>query len=192
MIRLCLVMLFTLSCAKVDVLTLEKENLVPFEEFSQISYAKKETLNFDITEVIDARVNKSNIGEALIGVYFEKTPVHLYKDTSSFMKDYFYSSLNSRNFHVVSGAEITAQIIINKLNVREVIEKFKPERAKCEIDLTLNFKNQKRESSIKLWTTIVSKGNLGDGTKKLAPTLASCLNEVIERLVSNQTFNSFL
>lgn len=192
MIKFSLLMMLTLSCAKLDVLTLEKEKLIPFPEFEKITFAPRETTDFEISEVIDARIDKDYVGEALIGVYFEKTPVALYKDTSSFFKDYFYSSLNARNFHLVSSSETKAQIIINKLAVYEVIEKFKPERAKCEIDITLNMKNSQSESSIKLWTTIISKGNLGDGTKKIAPTLASCLNEVVERLVVNKTFYKFI
>lgn len=192
MIKISFIMLLALSCAKVDILTLKKENLIPFPEFSKITHASKETANFEIYEVIDARIDKPYIGEALVGVYFKKTPITLYKDTNSFIKDYFYSSLNSRNFNLIPSSEIKAQIIINKFTVYEVIEKFKPERAKCEIDLTFNLKKKDNQASIKLWTTIISKGNLGDGTKKLAPTLASCLNEVIERLVVNKTLYKFI
>lgn len=192
MIKVLLTLLAVISCANLGLVKIEKEELKAYPEFNRITFASSETANFEIVEVIDARINKDNIGEALVGVYFEKTPVSLYKDTNAFLKDYFYSSLSARNFTLVEGSENQVTIIINKLWVDELIEKFKPERAKCVVDLSFKMKNSKGESTIKLWNTVISKGDLGDATKKLAPTLASCLNEAVEKLVKNNSLYQFL
>lgn len=192
MLKIILIAVTLISCAKVNLVKIQKEELNAYSEFNRITFASSETASFEIVDVIDARIDKDHIGEALVGIYFEKTPVALYKDTSSFIKDYFYSSLSARNFTLVEGSENQVTIIINKLWVDELIEKFKPERAKCVVDLSFNMKNAKGESSIKLWNTVISKGDLGDATEKLAPTLASCLNEAVEKLVKNNTLYQFL
>lgn len=185
-------LLFVLSCANVEVVNIEKKELKAYPDFNKITFASSETSSFEIVDVIDARLKKSHIGEAMVGLQFKKTPVKLYKDTALFLKDYFYSSLSARNFTLSDGSENKVTIIINKLWVDELIEKYKPERAKCVLDLSFNMKNFKGESTIKLWNTIISKGDLGDGTSKLAPTLASCLNEAVEKLVKNSSLYKFL
>lgn len=187
-----LLMFLLVSCAKVSLVTLKKEELKPYPEFNSITYAKEETTDFEISEVIDAREVKTQVGEALVGVYFDKTPVELYKDTSLFLKDYLYSSLAARNFTVAQNSENKMVVIINKLWVSELIEKYKPERAKCEIDATIKFQNEKKAAQIKLWTSITSKGDMGDATEKLPSTLASCLNELTEKLVKSDALYQFI
>ena len=76
--------------------------------------------------------------------------------------------------------------------VEEVIEKYKPERAKCKVDLNFHITSPSAKWSGNFWTEFTSAGDLSDGTERLSPTLASCMNAVVEKLVSDQKFIDIL
>lgn len=180
------------SCAVMEKIEIKKEEVVPFKEYSTVTYAKKSVDQFEITEVIDARPTKEVIGEGLLGVYFTKTPVYFYKEMTSFLKDYFYSSFEARNFKVVDSSNNRLRIIVEELEVKELIEKFKPERALCHVRVNFEFTKKTKQTNISTYVKIISKGDMGDGTQKLAPTLASCLNEIVEKLVGSKEIYEFL
>lgn len=184
------------SCAQQKVVVGEK-NFVPFDSFSSVSKVSEARAPLKIESVIDARETKTAIGEGRTGARFEKTPVLLTQKTEDFVRDYLERALETRGFLIVQSDEkASLNVRINRLWVEEVIEKYQPEKAKCNIALELTGQKgeQGKEETYtgKFWTEIVSPGDMGDATDKLDQTLASCMNIVAEKIAKDKDLIKFL
>ena len=84
------------------------------------------------------------------------------------------------------------QVEIKKFRVYEVIEKMQPERAKCQLELGFKIENGNRNWSGSYLTEFLSGGDMTDATERLAPTMASCLNDLIEKMVNDEKFSNIL
>lgn len=182
-----LVLMFLVSCAQ-NQIKLKNDQVVPFSDFSKVSNVGNGLKTLAINSVIDNRDNKDQIGVALTGIKFSQTPVVVDTVVSEYMKGHFVKSLSQRGFSVNDMDGIKLDIVINELWVEELIEKYQPEKAKCKSNLTFYIKEGNKSWKGNYWTEIVSPGDLGDGTEKIAPTFASCLNEVVEKLVTDPSF----
>jgi len=100
--------------------------------------------------------------------------------------------LTKRGFSVNEMDGVALEVVINELWVEELIEKYQPEKAKCKANVTVYLKEGNTSWNGNYWTEIISPGDLGDGTEKLAPTFASCLNEIVEKLVKDPSFTKNL
>ncbi len=110
-----------------------------------------------------------------------------------FLRDYLELALETRGFLIVQNdAKAILDITVKELWVEEVIEKYQPEKAKCNISLELKGSKGEETYTGKFWTEIVSPGDMGDATDKLDPTLASCLNIVSEKIAKDQDLLKFL
>lgn len=179
------------GCAQQKVVLKNKEE--PFKEFSAKSSVSAATLPIKIASVTDAREKGSAIGEALTGARYLKTPVYGSENPEVFVKGYLEEALRNREFLLVDNDEkVELNIVIKELWVEEVIEKYQPERAKCRISLEVNAQRESASYTGGFWSEIVSPGDLGDATEKLGPSLASCMNTLVEKIVADEKFASFI
>jgi uncharacterized lipoprotein YajG len=182
-----LVFIFLISCAQGKI-TLKENELHPFKEFSQKTLVNKKMKSIQIDSVVDQRENKDYIGEALTGVNYKKTPVSLKQTTTDFVNNYFVEAFERRGLQTSKIDGVKLSIHINELWVQEIIQKYQPEKVGCKANFSLF--TQLGSSSWKgsYWVDIVSPGDMGDATEKIAPTLSSCLNEIVEKIVNDKQF----
>ena len=186
------VSLFFVSCAQ-QRLVLEQRDFVPFKDLDQVSQIGFVTQPMKVVNVMDARSSGVSVGEARTGARFEKTPVFTSGNSpEEFVKMYLESALRKRGALIVeSDQKIELSATITELWVEEVIEKYQPEKAKCKASLDIHSQKNGEKFSATYWTEVVSPGDLGDATEKLAPTLASCLNAIAEKIVKDKKFGDF-
>lgn len=182
-----LVLLLFISCAQQRI-TLRTEEIVPFDEFSEVTHTGQGLKTISISSLTDNREKKDLIGTALTGVKYTKTPIVMGATVSDYMKEYLTHALTERGFAVNDMDGVNFEVVINELWVEEVIEKYQPEKAKCKANFTFYTKVGDVAWNGNYWTEIISPGDLADGTSKIAPTFASCLNQVVEKLVKDPDF----
>ncbi len=182
-----LVFLAILASCAMESYLLKEEELRPYKDMAQVTHIDKATKSIQLRSIQDSR-QRPGIGMALTGVKYKKTPVVLAQDLNFFLKDYLHSELENRNVMIDRTSSLILDVVINELWVDEVVEKHQPEKEKCKVDLTFNIEMTNKKWSGQFWTEYTSAGDLTDGTERLAPTFASCLNEVVEKLVNHKEF----
>ncbi len=187
--KLIFLLVFMLSCAT-QTLSLKESSLLPYKEASQVSRISEGLKPVKITKVLDKREHRG-FGKAFTGVQYAETPIMFDQEMSTLVKDYFTNSLHARGI-VFAENGVPLEITVNKIWVEEVIEKFSPELARCHVDMEFHINLESKKWSGDYWTKFTSPGDLADGTERLAPTLASCLNEISEKLVNDKKFINML
>lgn len=179
------------SCAQQRIVLSEK--MKPFEGLDQTSAIPHATLPIKIMTVSDSRANAFALGEARTGARFKKTPVVSENGPENFVRSYLEKGLREREVLIVEqDQKVELNVSIHELWVEEVLEKFEPEKAKCRVSLEIHGVKNKEDYTGKFWTEVMSPGDLGDATEKLQPTLASCMNAVVEKIVKDKKFASFV
>jgi uncharacterized lipoprotein YajG len=185
---LCLLLLA--GCAS-DSYMIKESELLPYKESAQITKLNQESKSLRIASIEDQRVQKS-IGFAYTGVEYKKTPVYLQKGLINTLKSQLSNSFEMRNIEVVPNGELNLLVVVKELNISEFIEKHQPERAKCKVAFEFSIDQNKTKWSGSYITSFISAGDMSDGTERLAPTLASCINELVEKLMSDEKFTNIL
>lgn len=184
-----LLSLVACSMAKVEI---NSNDLLPYKESSQVTKLSQQLKPVRIDMVEDKREDKS-FGFAYTGVQYVKSPVEMGVPLDMLMKDLTTDAFEKRNLVIDNRPEsLGMEIEVNKFWVEEVIEEFQPEKARCKVDLAFHINGEKSKWSGQYWTEFTSAGDLSDGTTRLAPTLASCFNEVMEKLVNDNKFQEIL
>lgn len=179
-----------LSCSTGQY-ALKQNELLPYKEFSQITKNVEELKPFKLNLIQDKR-DRLAVGKAYTGVKYNETPVTLTVPVKDYVQSFLVAAFEMRNIPTDSTADLTMQVEINHIWVEEVIEKFKPELAKCKVDFSFYIGGENKKWAGNFWTELTSAGDLSDGTERLAPTLASCMNNLVEKLVSDQKFINIL
>ena len=185
-----LFLLLLAGCAAQSYVIKNKE-LLPYKESSQITKLNQESKTLTVASVEDHRGMKDN-GFAYTGVEYKKTPVFMEAGMENMLKTQLSSALEVRNISVVPTGELNLVVTVKELNISELIEQHKPERAQCKltVDFAINEGQSRWNGSFA--TSFISAGDLSDGTERLAPTLASCINELVEKLVRDDKFIKML
>lgn len=170
---------------------LKQTELLPYKESSQITKLNQVSKTLKITGIIDQRTDKT-IGFAYTGVEYKKTPLYFQEGLEPVLVNQVASALQMRNVEVSDNSGIELSVILKELKVEELIEKMKPERATCKLAMDFSLKDGETAWTGSYWASFTSAGDLSDGTERLAPTLASCLNEVIEKLVNDEKFTNII
>ncbi len=179
------------SCAQQKVV-LQDVNLIPFEDFSKVTTLDQATLPVKLFELIDQR-EKMGVGEARTGAQFKETPVEFRNGFSEYFKDYIKNSLKRRNvLMVMSDEKALMSITVKEFWTKELLERFQPERATCKISIDVKVQKNGDEYNGSFWTEVKSPGDMGDATEKLAPTIASCMNIIVEKIVNDQKLLKFI
>jgi len=173
-------------------LQVKNADLKAFDDFGKITRIQHPTKTIYLNSITDNREYKLAVGTAFTGMSYEKTPVILSAPLTTFLDDYFKKEFANRKLVILPNGETQLTIVINKLWVNEIIEKFKPERAVCKANFTFYMQSPGQQWEGNMWTEITSPGDMGDGTEKIAPTLASCLNSIMEKLVKEPKFLKFI
>ena len=187
--KLLLIFLFV-SCAAPSY-TLKKQDLRPYGESDKITRTNFANNTLELLPVSDNRTNK-NLGIAYIGMQYTQTPIEVESSIEHLMKDMLEDSLTKRNLMITSDAKRKLRAEILEIKLNEVIEKMKPERAKCELKMQFNVEDENGNWKGSFKTEFLSAGNLADGTTRIAPTFASCFNDMVERLVNDEKFIAFM
>ena len=108
------------------------------------------------------------------------------------MKKELTTEFTRRNVLVQDNGKYSLEILVTKLSVNEFIEKHLPERALCEIEFQVKSQHLSKTLNARYWSEVTSPGDLGDGTEKIAPTFASCLNVIMNKIVEDKKFRSFI
>ena len=179
------------SCAQQKVV-LQDVNLIPFEDFSKVTTLDQATLPVKLFELIDQR-ETMGVGEARTGAQFKETPVEFRYGFSEYFKDYIKNSLKRRNvLMVMSDEKALMSITVKEFWTKELLERFQPERATCKISIDVKVQKNGDEYNGSFWTEVKSPGDMGDATEKLAPTIASCMNIIVEKIVNDQKLLKFI
>ena len=185
-----LYLLFLAGCAA-DSYMIKENELLPYKESAQITKLNQQSKSITIASIEDKRAIKS-IGFAYTGVEYKKTPVYLQAGLSNVLKSQLSNSFEMRNIEVVPNGELNLLVTIKELNISEFIEKHQPERAKCRVGLEFSIDDNKTKWSGGYTASFTSAGDMSDGTERLAPTLASCINDLVEKLMSDEKFTNIL
>ena len=178
------------SCAQPKLYLNEKE-AVPLKEYSKKTKIRS-SKSINIKLITDARKDKKYIGLAKTGVSYSPTPLELTKPFETYLKSYLSNAFMERGAMVDALGEIELEFVVNEFWVDELIEKYQPEKAKCRTNITVYTSVGSTNWSGNFWTEIISPGDLTDATERLAPTLASCMNEIVEKLVKDETFRAII
>lgn len=182
-----LIMAVFLSSCAMESYLLKQEELQPYKDMAQVSRVDNATKSINLRSITDSR-ELPGIGMALTGVKYKKTPIVLTTTFNQFMTDFIETELGKRNIVLSESSNLYMDVHINELWVEEIIEKHEPEKAKCKANISFDIEAPEKKWSGKFWTEYTSAGDLTDGTERLAPTFASCLNEIVEKLVNHKEF----
>jgi len=192
-LELLLFLLFLVGGCAQSRLLLDRNLLIPFEEFAEKSKFKPGSQAVSLA-VIDERDRdrKELLGMAKTGARYKDTPLIVPGGVKQFVKDYYLKEMSERGFVFSDQSSTLIELVVKNLWVDELQEKFKGERAKCHVEIELYAKKGPTSFKARYWAKITSAGNLGDGTDHIAPTLASCLNLSIEKMAKDNKFTDFL
>ena len=93
---------------------------------------------------------------------------------------------------VMSDEKALMSITVKEFWTKELLERFQPERATCKISIDVKVQKNGDEYNGSFWTEVKSPGDMGDATEKLAPTIASCMNIIVEKIVNDQKLLKFI
>lgn len=181
------VLLLLVGCAT-ESLVLKSKDLLPYKESAQLTKLDMGKLKpITISKIVDKRKTNS-YGSAYTGVQYQKTPLYMDLSLDKFLKTYLIDAFSIRNLIIENEAEVALEIEVNEMWVEEVIEDFQPEKARCKMNMAFHINLSDKKWSGEYWSEFTSSGDLSDGTERLAPTMASCLNETVEKLVKDPKF----
>jgi uncharacterized lipoprotein YajG len=191
LMKFLLPLLLITGCASRSII-LKQNSLLPYKEMSQVTKVPFNTKTVTLTKIHDSREVKT-FGKGFTGVQYEETPVVVDTSFNQFFDDYLVNALELRNIVVASdGGALELEVDVRELWVEEIIDKFKAEKARCRANLTFHVKKQEEKWSGNFWTEFTSAGDLSSGSERLAPTLASCMNEIVEKLVVHKEFKNII
>lgn len=180
---------FLISACATEKVIIMQDDLLPYKDSSQLTKIEGAIKNLKINEVNDRR-EKTDLGFAYVGVQYTKTPIQLEQTEVEFVRDYMQSSFEARGIDIDESSPNLLDINIYQLYVYEVIEKMQAERAKCHADLELTLFTDSKKWVGRFNTEYLSAGDLSDGTERISPTLASCLNDLVEKIIQDDRFIS--
>ncbi len=183
-------LLFLMSCAH-STHYIKKSEMLPYQESAQVTKLLRKSKPLKLISVKDQR-DKKEIGKAYTGVHYSETVLALDTDFKTTMQNYLVDSLETRNIVISNDADLEFEIEIGEVWVEEVIEKFQGEKAKCRVSMNFHVTGPGEKWSGSFWTEFLSGGDLSDGTARLAPTLASCLNDIVEKLINDKKFKDII
>lgn len=183
-------MLLLIGCASSSI-TVKQNELLPYKDSAKVTKLNAGEVSLTIEAVRDLRASK-DLGFAYTGVKYSKTPIQLEKPLELLLQEYFNNQLELRNIEVLSDSPTKLTISIVNFQVYELIEQFKPERAKCELQLEFAMVQNAKSWNGSYATEYISAGDATDGTERLAPAMASCLNNLVEKMVNDPQFTAFL
>ena len=186
-----LAFLILVSCAT-STHYMKQSELRPYKKSSKVTKTiLGETQGMKLVSIEDKR-KTSSYGKAFTGLRYDENDVLMNVGFDKFMRDFIVNSFEMRNLVIDDQAKLVLRVEVHQLWVEEVIEKFKAERAKCRVDLVFHIDAPKAKWSGQYITEFISAGDMTDGTARLAPTLASCMNDAIEKLVLDKKFLQIL
>lgn len=192
----CIPLLLTLlaSCASVKKVTLEKDSLIPMQQYSKTSTVVTDGLTLELGNFQDLRsneINKKHIGKTYTGFGDEPTPVEFENTLEEVLKEQVKDGLKKRGISISSIGEFTLNAGIEKYWLEEITKGLGPREYECTVKI--KFDLQSNENSGTKWfgsfSSKVSSGTQSqEGLDKKSSTLASCMNQILEALIQEEKF----
>lgn len=188
--KLLLLLLITSSCA-LKQHTIEKEEMVPYPEYIQQTNLNGSTKAIFVSEVIDQRMQKNDLGFLDTGVKRTPTPIVLNDDLSFHVSEVFKRELKRRGAFVSEHMEqYDLKIVIQELLITHLYDGML-DQAKCQFKYSyaLNSNNTKNSNiSGNVETVFTSPGDSGGARRKVPRAIETCLINGVNKLVSDQKF----
>jgi hypothetical protein len=168
------------------------------QSYEKINLKNNENLSpINLVRVIN-NTGEETLGEARTGAQYRKTPVLASESPEKLAELLLTKAFQDQRIIFDESSPYHMKVTINKLWLSEVLER--NEAAKCELELYFEMSHESKTTSslaTKNWNnttkvTYQSQGDLQDATEKLAPTLTTCINIAVEKVVGSDDFIPFL
>ncbi len=196
LIKISLIAITLSGCASHDLI-LKKEAFTPLKQYSKVSKVVRAESSVHINKFIDKRKDKGPIGSALTGFFAKPTPIEFEKSLESYVLDEMNTGLRERGVSVssVTGGDFDLNGEIQEFSIEETTVGLGPQEAKCSVKLELSLWDNRKE--VMRWkgsfyVNLTSGGKVMDGGEKFAPTIASCMNEILEQVINKKKFQEVL
>lgn len=191
-----LLFLFVLSsCATQKEIKLNSTDLKIDKNTEQMNSFSSNTLRVKFFP-IETNLNQGNIwGEGTSKIQYSKIPVVYDTEPAIYLREFLINEFLKKGIKIVSKDEesdIHLILVLDKFWVKEVIEKFQPEVAKCEIAVNIIMKKEKADYQASEYVMITSAGDLGSATDKLVPTIKACMEKLANDILRKEKFNLFI
>ncbi len=188
--KLVFFLLFLGSCATSKI-PISNEELLPYKEANQLTKLGQLTKAIHLKNV-ELKNPSESLGIGHTGVTYDRTPIVFASQPSEALRSFLTRALEMRNVLLDNEAETVMEVYFEEVKVNEVIEKFQGEKAKCSVKANFFIEDKNKKWSGKFFAEFLSASDLREGTERLAPTLASCLNEVVEKLINDNKFKDIV
>jgi len=182
-----------LGCASTQQITLSSDELKPLKQYAKITSVTTDGFSVDIAQVTDLRENQKNIGLAYTGFTDNKTPVDFHVPLGSLVKEHLKKAFKQRGIGVSTTGEYILSAQIEKFWLEEITKGLGPREYECEVKMNFNINTKgqvKSQWSGSFWSKITSGTQNQEGLDKKSATIASCLNQVVEKLIRDKPLQS--
>tara|TARA_R110000868_G_scaffold61524_2_gene186942 strand:- start:2128 stop:2724 length:597 start_codon:yes stop_codon:yes gene_type:complete len=189
---LILSLLIVTSCAYTSM-ELIPEKMQPLEDFGAKTMVNGNTLIFSIEKVVDERQDRNSVGLGKTGVSNLATPIHVQGGATNYVSVKLINGLKQRGISLTPSSENKLITRIDELWVGETSDGKVGEKSYCKIKL--HFDLFLAGETLAKWSGDVSvsassNGTLLDATSLNAKMLESCMNELLEKLIREPSFQN--
>ncbi len=182
-----------LGCASTQQITLSSDDLKPLKQYAKITSVTTDGFSLDISQVTDLRENKKVIGQAYTGFTDSKTAIEFNESLETLVKKQLKQALKQRGIGVSTSGEYILSAQIEKFWLEEITTGLGPREYECEVKMNFNINTTaqvKSKWSGSFWSKITSGTENQEGRDKKSATIASCLNQVVEKLIRDKPLQS--
>ncbi len=189
---LILSLVFLTSCAYTSM-ELIPEKMRPLEDFGTKTMVSGNTLIFSIAKVVDERQDTSSVGLGKTGASNLATPIHVQGGATHYVSYKLENGLKQRGISLNAKSENKLVTRIDELWVGEMVDGKVGEKSYCKIKL--HFDLFLADETLAKWSGDISvsassNGTLFDATSLNARMLESCMNELLEKLIREPSFQT--
>lgn len=184
-----------LGCASKKVTINLDKDIRTHAYLTNTSSFKPRTIHLEIKNFKDLRKKGNQIGEMKSGMSNKLTPIELDRDLGRYLQDDFEKGFIKRGLIFSGKKSLILRGEIERFWVEEVSKNYGVEHSQCQIQLS--FELIEKKSQFVKWqgsynSKLLAKGTIGDTSSNNAPTLKSCVNEVVEKLVRDPKFQKHI
>ena len=189
-----IILLTTLyGCASTQQITLSSDELKPLKQYAKVTSVTTDGFSVDISKVTDLRENQRHVGQAYTGFTDKKTDIDFNLPLESLVKEQLKMALKQRGIGISTSGEYTLNAEIEKFWLEEITTGLGPREYECEVKMNFNLNTKaqvKSQWSGSFWSKITSGTQNQTGLDKKTATIASCLNQVVEKLIRDKLLQS--
>ena len=181
------------GCASTQQITLSSGELKPMKQYAKMTKVITDGFSLNISKVTDQRENRNSIGQAYTGFTDKKTSIAFNEPLEMLVKEQLEIAFKQRGIGISSPGEYTLEAQIEDFWLEEITTGLGPREYECEIKMKFNLDTVaqvKSQWSGSFWAKITSGTENQEGLDKKSSTIASCLNQVVEKLILDKKLQS--